>query len=103
LAGLAADYEKFKSVGAEILAISVDSTEKSRNLADNLKLSFPVLSDVDHKVIDAYGIYDADNKISKPAVFIVDKQGIVRWSYIGKDKTDRPLNEILLTELKKIN
>ena len=86
-----------------MLAISVDNTEKSRNLVDNLKLAFPVLSDVDHKVIDAYGIYDADNKISKPAVFIVDKQGIVRWSYIGKNRSDRPLNDILLTELKKIN
>ncbi len=77
--------------------------DKSRAFAERLKLPFPVLSDTDHKTIDAYGVFDAEQKISKPAVFIVDKQGIVRWSYIGKDKADRPLNDALLAELKKID
>lgn len=101
MAGLAADYEKFKSDSTEILAISVDPPEENRKLADTLKLPFPLLSDANHKVIETYGVLDAGGKISKPAVFIVDKRGTVRWSYIGSDKTDRPLNEILLEELKK--
>ena len=102
MAGLATDYDKFKSAGVEILAISVDGPEKSREMADKLGLPFSLLSDADHKVINAYGVYDADGKISKPAVFVVDKKGIVRWTYIGKDKSDRPLNDVLLSELGKI-
>jgi peroxiredoxin Q/BCP len=102
MASLATDYEKIKSVGAGILAISVDSPDQSRDFAGKLRLPFPLLSDVNHKVIDAYGVYDAENKISKPAVFLVDKKGIVRWTYVGKDKADRPLNDVLLAELKKI-
>ncbi|MBI3950256.1 MAG: peroxiredoxin family protein [Acidobacteria bacterium] len=100
---MASDHEKFKAAGAEILAISVDPPEKSRDFASKLKLPFPLFSDIDHKVIDAYGVYDAENKISKPAVFMIDKKGIVQWLYVGKDRADRPLNDVLLAELGKLN
>ena len=42
-----------------MVAISVDKPEKSRELAASLKIPFPLLSDADHKVIDAYDIYNA--------------------------------------------
>jgi peroxiredoxin Q/BCP len=103
LTSLVNDYDKFKSEGTEIVAISVDPPEKGRDLAEKLKIQFPLLSDADHKVIDAYGVFDAEGKISKTAVFLVDKKGVVRWSYIGENKTDRPLNETMLEELKKLN
>lgn len=99
---MAADYEKFKAAGADILAISVDPPEKSRDFANKLKVPFPVLSDVDHKTIDAYGVLNPQRPIAKPAVFIVDKKGIVRWSYIGESPPDRPLNDTLLAELGKM-
>lgn len=62
-----------------------------------------MLSDVDHKVIDSYGVYDAKGKIAVASVFVVDSRGIVRWSYIGEDYKVRPLNDVLLEELAKIN
>ncbi len=103
MTSLVTDYGKLKAAGADIVAISVDDPEKSRTFANNLKIPFTVLSDADHKVIEAYDVLDAENKISKPAVFIVDKKGIVRWSYIGTDRADRPLNEKILAELGKID
>jgi peroxiredoxin len=80
----------------------VDAPEKSRPLAEKLKLPFPVLSDAGHKVIDAYGILDPGGEISRAAVFVLDRDAIVRWSYVGEDYKVRPLNETLLAELKKI-
>ena len=102
MAGLAADVEKFKSAGAQILAISVDGPEKSAELAAKLKVSFPLLSDADHKVIESYDVLDSGGKISRAAVFVLDRNGIVRWSYIADDYKIRPLDEMLLAELAKI-
>jgi peroxiredoxin len=86
-----------------VIAISVDNVDKSRELADRLKLPFPVLSDVDHKVIDAYDLFNPDGKIAKPAVFVLDKKGVVRWSFLDEDYKIRPLNEVILDELKKLS
>ena len=86
-----------------MIAISVDKTEKSRELSDKLKLPYPVLSDIDHKVIDAYDLYNAQGKISKPATFVLDTKGVVRWSFFEEDYKIRPLGDVLLEELRKSN
>jgi peroxiredoxin Q/BCP len=99
---LASDYDKFKAADAEILAISVDPPEKSRELGEKLKIRFPLLSDQDHRVIDQYEILDPGGKISIASVFVVDKKGIVRWSYITDDYKVRPLDDVILAELAKI-
>lgn len=102
MASLATDYDKFTAAGAEILAISVDGPDKSSELAGKLKLRFPVLSDTDHKVIDAYDLYNAEGKIAKPAVFVIDKSGVVRWSFFNEDYRIRALNDAILGELMKL-
>jgi len=99
---MAANFEKYKAAGAEILAISVDPPEKNRELTDKLKLSFPVLSDAGHKVIDTYDILDSGGKIARAAVFVLDKKGIVRWTYVADDYKVRPLDDEILAELNKI-
>lgn len=85
-----------------MVAISVDKPEKSRELAASLKISFPLLSDVDHKVIDAYDIYNAQGKISKPATFVLDGKGVVHWSFFKEDYKERPFVQVILDELSKI-
>jgi peroxiredoxin len=75
LASLATNYEKYKAAGAEVIAISVDSPEKNKKLSEKLKLTFPVLSDNGHKVIDTYSILDPSGEIARAAVFILDKKG----------------------------
>ncbi|MBI3653656.1 MAG: peroxiredoxin family protein [Acidobacteria bacterium] len=99
---MAANLDKYKAAGAEVLAICVDAPEKNRELSEKLKLNFPVLADQGHKVIDAYSILDSGGQISRAAVFILDKQSIVRWSYVADDYKIRPLDEVLLGELAKI-
>jgi peroxiredoxin Q/BCP len=99
---LAADYDKIKAAGADVVAISVDKPEKSRELSDKLKLPYPILSDVDHRVIDAYDLYNADGKISKPATYVIDTKGVVRWSFFEEDYKIRPLDDVILEELRRI-
>ena len=100
---MAADYDKIKAAGAEVVAISVDKPEKSRELSDKLKLPFAVLSDVDHKVISVYDLYNLDGKISKPATYVLDTKGIVRWSFFEEDYKIRPLDDVIIEELRKVS
>ena len=96
------NYDKYKAAGAEILAITVDPPEKNLKLAKKLSIKFPVLADIGHKVIDTYDILDPGGKISRAAVFIIDKKGIVHWVYVADNYRVRPTDETLLTELGKI-
>jgi thioredoxin-dependent peroxiredoxin len=100
---LATNYEKYKAAGAEVIAISVDSPDKNKRLAEKLKLPFPVLSDNGHKIIDDYGILDPGGEISRAAVFLLDKQGVVRWLQIADDYKVRPLDDQLLSQLTKFD
>jgi thioredoxin-dependent peroxiredoxin len=99
---MATNFDKYRAAGAEVLGVSVDPAEKSLKMSEQLKLPFPVLSDVGHRVIDQYAILDKGGQISVAAVFVVDKQGMVRWSYVADDYKIRPLDETVLHELNKL-
>lgn len=100
---MAGDYERIKATGADVVAISVDKPEKSIELAQKLRLPFPILSDVDHRVIDAYDLYNQSGKISKPATYVIDSKGIVRWAFFDEDYKIRPLDDVIIEELMKSN
>jgi peroxiredoxin len=87
---MAANYDKYRAAGAEILALSVDAPDKSLKMSEQLKLPYPVLSDIGHKVIDQYAILDKGGQISVAAVFVLDKQGVVHWSYVADDYRSDP-------------
>ena len=99
---MAANYQKFKAERAEVIAISVDPLEKSRELKDKLGVPFTILSDPDLKVIRRYGVLDPGGKISIASVFLVDTRGVVRWSYVAEDYTVRPPDETLLSQLNEM-
>ncbi len=72
------------------MAISVDSVEKSRDLAKDLGLGFPLLSDPDLAVIRAYGVEDVGNEIAWPSEFLVDRGGAIRWRATAQSVGTRP-------------
>src|SRR5262249_8484110 len=97
---MAADYDKFKSRGAEVLAVSIDPPAKSRDMAAKLGLPFPLLSDPDHKVIESFQVLESN--MARPSTLVVDTGGGIRWSYLGHDPSDRPLNDAILSSLGEI-
>ena len=62
-------------------------------------VTFPLLSDWGGKITREYGVYhriglDAIN-IARPATFVIDARGIVRWMYIGASQADRaPMDRV---------
>jgi peroxiredoxin Q/BCP len=67
--------------GAKVVAVSPDSKVISAKLKEELKLDVPLLSDPDLRAARAYRVADATSGVSLPALFVIDKQGKIRWSY----------------------
>lgn len=75
---------KFKEAGIRPVAISVDSPEQSRNLSQQQGYTFPLLSDPNTEAIRRYdlvhaGMGENGHDIARPAEFLIDASGTVRW------------------------
>ena len=64
------------------------------------KIPFPVVLDIELKAVDQLGIR---KDLSKPATYILDKQGQVRFAYVGESLADRPSVKALLEQLDALN
>jgi peroxiredoxin len=77
--------EEFRHYGAQLLGISVDGVWCHRAFAEARKLHFPLLADFEPKgdVARAFGVYRAGEGISERALFVLDGDGVVRWSFVS--------------------
>ena len=76
---------EFQSQGAELLGISVDGVWCHIAYAKERNLHFPLLADFEPKgsVSRLYGAYHDDFGVSERAIFVIDKDGVIRWSYLS--------------------
>jgi len=74
---------EFHKLGAELLGISVDGAWCHAAFADARKLHFPLLADFEPKgaVARKYGAYREQEGTSERALFVIDGEGVIRWSY----------------------
>jgi peroxiredoxin len=74
---------EFREYGAELLGISVDGVWCHAAFARDRNLHFPLLSDFEPKgaVSRLFGAYRAPEGVSERALFVLDKDGVIRWSY----------------------
>ena len=76
--------DQFNAAGIRPVAISVDSPEESRELSQKQGYTFTFLSDPKAEVIRRYDLVHAGagengRDIARPAEFLVDRSGTVRW------------------------
>lgn len=76
---------EFQRHGAELLGISVDGAWCHLAFAQQRRLHFPLLADFEPKgaVAQQYGVYRDGDGTSERALFVIDGDGIVRWSYLS--------------------
>ena len=76
---------EFQRFHAEVLGISVDGIWCHLAFAQARKLRFPLLADFEPKgaVARAYGVYRRAEGICERALFVIDAQGTIRWSYVS--------------------
>jgi len=76
---------EFHKFGAEILGISVDGVWCHEAFAKDRHLHFPLLADFEPKgsVARTYGAYRAEDGVCERALFVIDKNGVIAWSYLS--------------------
>ena len=74
---------EFHKFGAELLGISVDGVWCHEAFAKDRHLHFPLLADFEPKgqVARSYQAYRAEDGICERALFVIDKNGVIAWSY----------------------
>lgn len=90
LIGLDKDLKRFHELGAEIVAISSDTSEHTaEKYVEYGRFHFPVLADIDYAVSTAWGVYqpatDEKSEVMNHGTFILDSDGKIIWGQQGKE------------------
>ncbi len=99
---------RFNELDAVVLGISVNDPFTQKAFAEANKLNFTLLSDYNREVIKKYGVYHEDfiglkgYTAAKRAVFILDKEGVIRYKWVSDDPTKEPDYGEIVKELSKI-
>ena len=76
---------EFRRLGAQLIGISVDGIWCHLAFSKDRKLHIPLLADFEPKgaVARQYGIYREKDGESERALFVIDAEGVIRWSYVS--------------------
>ena len=89
----------FEKKNAELLGISVDGVFCHKAFKENRNLGMKLLADFEPKgaVSKLYGVYNDKEGVSERALFVIDKDGVIRYSYVSPVDVNPGANEILKT------
>jgi peroxiredoxin len=97
---------QLNSVNAQVVAISVDNPFALKAFAERHGLKFPSLSDFNREVSKLYGVLHEEvlgfRGVSKRSIFIIDKDGVVRYKWVSEDPSKQPDYEVINEVLSKI-
>ncbi len=74
--GFRDEFKQFKEKNIAIIGMSTDSVKRQKNFGDKQKFQYPLLSDEDHKTIEAYGAWGLKKLYGR------EYEGIFRYSYL---------------------
>jgi alkyl hydroperoxide reductase subunit AhpC len=102
MAAVAVKYPAFQELGAEILAVSVDSANTHKEWHEK-ELSrmveggalYPMISDPDGKIGHLFGVYDSKTGLDLRSHFLIDPQGIIQAEEVLASPIGRNVAEIL--------
>ncbi len=85
-------WEKIRAAGGNIVTIAVDPPERSEAVRQQLELPFAILCDVSRKIVRDWGVFEPEQMggIAKPAVFIVDRDGRVKFASVDREAVRMP-------------
>jgi peroxiredoxin len=88
---LTEQHQEFNRAGVEVIAVLNDSPENARAYFQQHTIPFPCLIDPEHTVYDRYQV---ESKVlslgQRPGLFVIDREGTVRYTYIGWQQWEIP-------------
>ena len=97
---------RLNQANAQVFGISVDTFFTLKAFQADQKLTFPLLSDFNKQVLRDYGVFNEDmiglKGIAKRAVFVLDKDGVVRYREVLEDARNEPDYKAVLGSVAKL-
>lgn len=97
ITGYSKRIDDFKKEGAEVLAVSIDSEHSHKAWINSSlgKVNFPMASDITKKVSSDYGVLIEEEGVALRGLFIIDPEGVVRYSVIHDLNVGRSVDETI--------
>jgi peroxiredoxin len=93
---------------ATVVGVSVNDPFSNKGFAEKNYLPYPILSDYNREVIKQYGL-ELENfsglqgyTVAKRSIFVLDRQGVIRYMWVSDNPELEPNYEELKTSLKQI-
>ena len=105
LQGLQLKMDDLSRHNTEVVAVVVDPVEKNAEVVEQLELSYRIVADTERHVLDAYDLRHeegGEGGIARPATFLIDGNGIVRWRDLTDNYRLRPSPEDVLAQVRAI-
>jgi len=83
------NIDRFRTASTTVYGISVDSVPTLKEFQYKNGMQTEMLSDFKREVSRAYGVLDEDKFFSRRSYFLVDQQGVLRWSHIEASNADK--------------
>jgi len=100
MAQLRQDYPEFIKRNAEIVTVGPDGPNAFKRYWQNEAIPYVGLADIGNKVSDQYHQEVNLLKLGRmPAMFVIDRQGIIRYQHYGKSMSDIPEDTAILKVL----
>ena len=84
-----------------MVGISIDSPFANAKFAQEIGVTFPLLSDMTRKVVKLYGVLNDEYQFANRTTFVVDKQGMIQHVEEGKSAVDPSGAVVMCTTLSK--
>jgi peroxiredoxin len=90
-----------------LVAVSTDDADGCRAMQVLVGDDMRIFRDPEAQIIGALGLREIDSPtgrvVSRPAVFVIDARGIVRYRYVSRDAEDRPKAALLLLAAESLH
>ncbi len=96
------DYSAFDGRKVKVLPISVDHTYSLKEYIAKYQLPVEMLSDFHREVSKQYGVFMPERNFANRAYFLVDKDGVLRWSHVEENPGRRRENAELLAAIDAV-
>jgi peroxiredoxin Q/BCP len=94
------NYDALLAKGVQVIGVSIDSVASHKKFADKFQLPFPLIADVEQKIVNDYGVWKEKNMYGKKYMgtmretFLIDADGKLE-NIIKKVKTDAHADQIV--------
>jgi peroxiredoxin len=103
---LAQHSAEYVARGVQVVTVVAQSSDVVRRYVEDKGLPFNILIDESRDVLKAYGVWhrlglDAWN-IARPALFLIDREGTIQYSFVGERQDEFPTHEDILLQIDRL-